>query len=176
MQRIGILGGSFDPVHRGHLGSAKELLAALGLNRLMLVPVAQHAFGKQATASPAQRLAMLELATADVPGLSVDDIELQRSGPSYSIDTIAHYRDLFGPEAMLCFIVGSDAVPDLSRWHRWQDFPELTNFVVMQRAADRIGNKQDEHAQTHPARPGSANTRLAMENICAGFEFVSGDF
>ncbi|MBT8139960.1 MAG: nicotinate (nicotinamide) nucleotide adenylyltransferase [Gammaproteobacteria bacterium] len=174
MQRIGILGGSFDPVHRGHLGSAKELLAALGLDRLMLVPVAQHAFGKQAAASPAQRLAMLELATADVPGLSVDDIELQRSGPSYSIDTVAHYRDLFGPGAILCFIVGSDALPDLPRWHRWQDFPALTNFVVMQRAEDNFGNAQAKQAQASRAQSRGAAPKA--QDICEGFEVIENNF
>lgn len=164
-QRIGILGGSFDPVHQGHLASAVALLERLGLHRLLLVPVAGHAFGKQAVASGEQRLAMLETAISGTTGLSADDVELQRPGPSYSVDTLRHYRERFGPNAMLCFAIGSDVLPQLPRWHQPDLLASLANLVVIHRAADAI----DSGAKTHPV---SEDERVAQD---LGFT-VAGQF
>ncbi|MGB5326167.1 MAG: nicotinate (nicotinamide) nucleotide adenylyltransferase [Pseudomonadales bacterium] len=180
-QRIGILGGSFDPVHRGHIESAKALLEKLQLDRLLLVPVAQHAFGKKPLASGEHRLNMLEIGIADIPGLSVDDIELQRSGPSYSVDTLAHYRARFGERAVLCFVIGSDVLPALPRWHHWRRLPVLANFVVIKRAKDvgfAVSGKQQ--AQDSAAQRGikpvddikAIDGSEAIEDIAALFETV----
>ena len=114
-QAIGILGGTFDPVHHGHLRLAVEVRERLGLTEVRLLPTAHTNLRDAASASPAQRLAMLEAALS--PGLRVDDREIQRGGRSYTIDTLIALRADY-PAASLCFVLGADAWNALPRWHR----------------------------------------------------------
>lgn len=129
---IGILGGTFDPVHHGHLRPALELLEQLPLGELRLVPcrVPPHRNQPQATAE--QRAAMLELAIAGQAGFILDRRELQRDGPSYMVDTLDSLRQEF-PTHPLCLILGQDAFASLHHWHRWQSLSELAHLVVLQR-------------------------------------------
>lgn len=132
MRPIGILGGTFDPVHIGHLRSALELLETLALAEVRLIPCGHPPHRNPPHASAAARRAMLDLAVAGQPGLRVDSRELERPGPSYMVDTLASLRDEVGATP-LCLLLGSDAFLGLPRWHRWQELLQLAHLVVMHR-------------------------------------------
>ena len=132
-RRIGLLGGTFNPVHNGHLRSAVEVRERLALDELRLVPSARppHRAAPEVTAE--QRLAMVQLALAGSDELQVDARELQRSSPSWTVDTLASLRAELGPQAVVFFILGWDAFCGLPGWHRWQELLELAHLVVLQR-------------------------------------------
>ncbi|HRD66338.1 MAG TPA: nicotinate-nucleotide adenylyltransferase [Candidatus Competibacter sp.] len=129
---IGVLGGTFDPIHYGHLRPALELLETLELAEIRFVPcrIPAHRAAPQVTAE--QRLALVRLATVGQPGFVADDRELRRSGPSYMVDTLASLRGDFD-DVPLCLIVGTDAFRELHTWQRWQELSGLAHIVVMQR-------------------------------------------
>jgi nicotinate-nucleotide adenylyltransferase len=116
-QHVGILGGSFDPIHYGHLALAHEVAWALGLAQVLLIPVGQQPFkrgGHSATAQ--QRLAMVQLACADDPLLHASALEVGRPGPSYTVDTLRALRERFDAATELYFILGADALHELPHW------------------------------------------------------------
>ncbi|MCC6295582.1 MAG: nicotinate-nucleotide adenylyltransferase [Pseudomonadales bacterium] len=133
MDAIGLFGGTFDPVHIGHLRTAVELREALGLKRVLLVPSARPPHRAPPRASAAQRFAMLAAAIGDEPGLVADDRELRRDGPSYTIDTLAELRAELGSDVALCLCLGMDALAGLASWHRWREFTDLAHLVVVAR-------------------------------------------
>jgi nicotinate-nucleotide adenylyltransferase len=133
MGAVGLFGGTFDPVHFGHLRPALECLEALGLSELRLIPAAVPPHRAAPVAKPEQRLAMLRLAVADQPGFVVDARELQRPGPSYTVDTLRELRAELGDARPLCLLLGTDAFLGLPGWHEWQALPELAHLVVMLR-------------------------------------------
>lgn len=128
---IGILGGTFDPVHHGHLRLALEMREAFDLDHVRLVPAAQTNLRRPPAASAARRLAMLELAV-NGGGLLVDDREIRRGGVSYTVDTLADLRAELGATP-LCLILGQDAFNALDRWHRWREIPQLAHLLVAAR-------------------------------------------
>jgi len=129
---ICILGGTFDPVHFGHLRPALDVQQALGIACVHLLPcrVPPHRAAPLATAE--QRLELLQLAVADEPALEIDERELRRDGPSYMVDTLESLRTEQGEEPV-CLALGLDALLGLDRWHRWQDILALSHLVVMHR-------------------------------------------
>jgi len=127
-----ILGGTFDPVHFGHLRPALEVQQALGIERVHLLPCRVPPHRGAPVASPEQRLALLRVAVADEAALAIDERELQREGPSYMVDTLEALRRERG-EQPLCLALGMDAFAGLESWHRWQDIPDLCHLVIMQR-------------------------------------------
>lgn len=129
---IGILGGRFDPIHFGHLRLAVEVYQALKLSELRLIPTGQPPHRSPPIASAGQRLSMVKAAIKGVPGLHVDDRELRRSGPSYTVDTLLSLRAELGATP-LCLIVGMDAFLKLNTWHRWQELPKLAHIVAAHR-------------------------------------------
>lgn len=130
---IGIYGGTFDPVHYGHLRTAVEVKEAVGLDQVRFVPCQVPPHRGVPGAAPAQRLAMLRAALQDAePGFFIDTRELERPGPSYMVDTLASVRCEIGAEP-LCLIVGLDAFHGLHRWHRWRDLFDLAHVLVMRR-------------------------------------------
>jgi nicotinate-nucleotide adenylyltransferase len=131
-QAIGILGGTFDPIHFGHLRTALELCQGLDLAEVRLVPCYQPVHRKTPIASPEQRLQMARHAIEFEPALKVDDIEIQRKGPSYTIDTLIALREKL-PLTPLCLIMGIDALLSFSSWHRWQDILGLAHLIVVHR-------------------------------------------
>jgi len=135
---IGIFGGTFDPIHFGHLRAALELREELGLEELRLVPCRTPPHRGQPHGTPAQRLAMVHKAAEAQPGLSVDDRELRREGPSYTVDTLTSLRAELGADVPLCLVVGMDAFLELNTWHRWQALIELAHIVVVQRPGSGI--------------------------------------
>lgn len=130
---IGILGGAFDPVHFGHLRPALELHETLGLDSLLWIPTGEPAHREAALASGEQRVTMLELAIAGMPGWQVDRRELQRKGPAYMVDTLGELRSELGTDIPLCLLMGMDALAGLESWHRWQQLFELAHLVVSHR-------------------------------------------
>lgn len=132
MAAIGILGGTFDPVHCGHLRLALEMLERLELSSVRLVPAPNPRLRDPPQLDAERRVELLELAVADVPGLEVDTQELDRTGPTYTVDTLESLRDELG-NAPLCLIVGMDAFRRLDGWHRWPELAELAHIVVARR-------------------------------------------
>jgi nicotinate-nucleotide adenylyltransferase len=131
--RIGVFGGTFDPVHNGHLRSALELRESLGLDEIRMIPAALPPHRDPPRASGAQRLAMLRLATAGCEGLIPDDRELRRGGTSYMVETLQSLREELGAEAALCLILGRDAFSGLRSWLNWERLIELAHIVVVER-------------------------------------------
>ncbi len=129
---IGILGGTFDPIHHGHLRLALEMLDGIGLDEVRLIPARQPPHRDQPVARAEDRRAMLEAAVKATPGLSVDTRELARDGPSYTVDTLISFREEF-PGRALCLIVGMDAFCELDTWRRWQRLPELAHIGIARR-------------------------------------------
>lgn len=133
VQRIGILGGTFDPVHIGHLRGAVEVAELLGLDEVRLVPSARppHRATPQVTAE--DRLAMVCCAVEGVPGLQVDDRELRRERPSYTIDTLESLRAELATDDQLFLVLGWDAFCGLPGWHRWEELLLHCHLLVLQR-------------------------------------------
>ena len=130
---LGFLGGAFDPVHIGHLRGALAVRDALDLERVDLIPAAQSPLKDQATVDAAHRLAMLELAVADLQGIAVDARELGRPGPSYTVDTLEGLRHEYGAERPLVWIMGADILSTLPRWSRWRALLDFAHVVVIGR-------------------------------------------
>ena len=129
---IGIFGGTFDPIHYGHLRTAFELLQALGLPEMRFMPAGNPPHRDETIASNAQRLAMVQAAVAGQPGFTVDDREMRRSGPSYSVETLAELRAEY-PARPLCLVVGMDAFLGLPKWHQWRELLTLGHLAVAHR-------------------------------------------
>lgn len=129
---IGIYGGTFDPVHYGHLRTALEVKEIFALEELRLIPCYQSPLKNSSQASPAARLQMLQLAIKDQTGLVCDSRELDRKGPSYMIDTLMSLRVEL-PACPLLLFMGTDAFAHLSSWHQWQHLFDYAHIVVMTR-------------------------------------------
>ena len=137
MASIGILGGSFDPVHRAHIQVALTALESLSLDEVRLMPAQQSPTRSAPQASAQHRLAMLDLVAGQYEFLSVDDRELRRAAPSYSVDSLQELRNEF-PDDRLFFIVGADAFNGLLAWHQWKKIFELAHLVVVARPGEQI--------------------------------------
>lgn len=135
MKKRGFLGGTFDPVHAGHLRLAIECFEQFGLDSLHLLPAPVPNLRATPGATPGQRLAMLELAVAGT-GLEVDAREIARDGTTYTVDTLQALRAEY-PSDALCFILGQDAFNGLARWHRWEALIGLAHLVVATRPGYR---------------------------------------
>lgn len=154
---VGILGGTFNPVHYGHLRSALELVERLQLHQLRLMPCAVPPHREAPSCSAAHRAAMVKLAVAGEPRLACDARELQRSGKSYTIDSLQELRAELGAGQSLCLVMGCDAVLGITRWHRWQELLDWAHIVVIARpgwnlpgsgvVADWLGNHRLESSQ-----------------------------
>ncbi len=131
--RLGLLGGTFDPVHRAHLALARAAKTSLGLDKVVFIPTAQSPIKSVAPAANAtQRLAMLRLVLAEEPDLLIDDCEMKRGGVSYSIATVEHFKRRF-PTAELFWILGADQFEQLGRWREIERLAERVTFAVFGR-------------------------------------------
>jgi nicotinate-nucleotide adenylyltransferase len=135
--RIALFGGSFDPVHHGHLLLAQDAVEQLKLDRLVFIPagVNPHKIQQEPAASPLHRLKMLEAATAGVGCFHCDPQELERNGPSYTVDTVETYKERW-PRARLFLLLGEDNLSKLHTWHRIERLRELVEFVCFGRAIE----------------------------------------
>ena len=141
VERVGIFGGTFDPVHHGHLLLAEAALEQLDLDRILFIPAALSPFTQDRPpgASPEQRLRMLRLATASEPRFEVDDRELHRDGPSFTLETV---RSLLGdhPGVRFLLLIGADNLGDLHQWHGIDELSNLVDFAVLDRNGDPAVN------------------------------------
>jgi len=129
---MGIFGGTFDPIHYGHLRTAFELREALRLEEVRFLPTGNPPHRDQTQASAEQRLAMVRAAVEGQAGFTVDDRETRRSGLSYSVDTLGELRAEF-PQRAICLLLGMDAFLGLPNWHRWREILELAHVIVAHR-------------------------------------------
>ncbi|MGW8268122.1 MAG: nicotinate-nucleotide adenylyltransferase [Longimicrobiales bacterium] len=136
--RLGLFGGTFDPPHIGHLIVAQDVVETLGLDRLLFVPAGSPPHKTDRAVSPAPlRLEMVEGITADNGTFGVSDFELTREGPSYTVDTLRHYRGLY-PEAEIFFVLGADQAAALDTWQDPDRVAALATLVVMARAGATV--------------------------------------
>lgn len=169
---IGIFGGTFDPVHFGHLRPALDCLQGLGLEQVRFIPLNVAVHRPQPLASPRLRRAMLEAATGPEPGFVVDTRELARAGGSYTHDTLCSLRSDFGTERSLCLLIGADAYAGFLDWYRPLDILALAHLVVMHRpdhhpAPDaRLRTLYHKHGSDHVAELKSApGGRILFQNV-----------
>jgi nicotinate-nucleotide adenylyltransferase len=133
-RRLGLFGGTFNPIHHGHLRSAEEVCETLALDRLWFMPAGQPPHKTTQVVTPfVVRLEMARLAVGDHPVMSVSDLEGRRPGRSYSIETLQQIRRELGPDWELFFILGLDAILEISSWKDYQDLFTLSHFVVLDR-------------------------------------------
>jgi len=130
---LGLFGGTFDPVHFGHLRLAQEMADLLGLAKVRLIPAGQPPHRDTPRTAPEHRLAMVRLAAADNPLFEVDEREVLKPTPSYSVETLAGLRAELGPERSLVLLLGADAFLGLATWHRWEELFTLAHIAVAQR-------------------------------------------
>ena len=160
---VGIFGGTFDPVHYGHLRAALEAREMLGLEDFRLLPAGTPPHRSNTVASGVQRLAMLRLAVAEYSGFKVDDREVRREGNSYMADTLSEIRDETG-ESPLLLIIGQDAANALDSWHQWRTIFDLAHLVIMRRPESRIawsGELQNQMEQRLARDPKQLRAKTA---------------
>ncbi|EMH4108186.1 nicotinate-nucleotide adenylyltransferase [Serratia marcescens] len=153
-----LFGGTFDPIHYGHLRPVEALAAEVGLNRVTLLPNHVPPHRPQPEANAQQRLKMVELAIAGNPLLAVDDRELHRTTPSYTIETLETIRKERGAAQPLAFIIGQDSLLTLHKWHRWQALLDVCHLLVLARPGynDRMDTPElqqwlERHRTADPA-------------------------
>jgi nicotinate-nucleotide adenylyltransferase len=141
LRLVGILGGTFNPIHFGHLRIAQELAESLNMDEVRFIPSANPPHKPAPTVSAQQRAIMVQLAISNNPLFSCDARELNRQGASYTIDTLISLHAELGAETALCLIMGSDAFLNLNSWHRWQELLDYCHIVLVQRPI--IGTQKD---------------------------------
>jgi len=163
-QAIGILGGTFDPIHHGHLRLALELHESLALSNVHIIPCYRPVHRKMPVASPKQRLEMVKCAIQNESTLVADDREIRRKNPSYMIDTLLEMREEM-PNTPLCLLLGIDAFLGFPSWHRWKDILQNAHLIIAHRPqyqlpdagviADILNERmRDNHAYIHEHQAG----------------------
>jgi nicotinate-nucleotide adenylyltransferase len=130
--RLGIFGGSFDPIHYGHLRTALELQQRLSLSEVRFIPCADPPHRSDAPVAGLSRIDMVRAAIAGEPTFVVDEREFERDGPSYTVDTLRSFREE-SPTVSLCLLMGMDAFLGLPGWHQWQEILQLSHLIVAHR-------------------------------------------
>lgn len=151
---IGILGGTFDPVHHGHLRMALEVYQQLGLQEVRLIPLYIPPHRRSTIANPGQRLTMLEIAVKNKKMFIIDDCEITREGTSYTIDTVKALRRQYNDQS-ICLIMGMDAFQSINTWRQWDHLLDYVHFVIVDRPGSEVKLKQKEVANlysTHVTR------------------------
>jgi nicotinate-nucleotide adenylyltransferase len=158
--RIGLYGGSFDPIHFGHLICAQSIAEQINLTRVVLIlsPRPPHKTGRRLTDAE-HRLAMARLAVEGDPLFEVSEIELHRAGPSFTIDTVGAFRAQVGTEAELFWIIGADSLPELPTWRRVSELVRAVHIVT----AKRPGSRSADSAAL-AAAVGQAQARALLDH------------
>jgi len=172
---IGILGGTFDPVHYGHLRLAQELGEQLQLTEVRVIPGGTPPHRSTPAVAAEHRAQMVKLATSGNPLFVFDDRELKRTGPSYTVDTLAELRAESGPRRPLALLMGADAFLGLTAWHRWRELFELAHLVIAHRPGFKVDGWIDDMppvlAHEYAAR--RVDQALALHLTPAGAVFVT---
>lgn len=169
--RVGVYGGAFDPTHNTHLTLARSALEQLQLDALHVLPTGQPWHRPQQTSAAEHRLAMAQLAFADLPGAIVDRREIDRQGPSYTVDSLRELKTLY-PRALLHLIIGADQARALSSWHAWQDIVAMAVLVIaaridaaVQLAPTALPGARYHHLQLAPVDTSATDIR---QRVAAG--------
>jgi nicotinate-nucleotide adenylyltransferase len=141
---VGILGGTFDPIHHGHLRLAQEAFEQCELLSVHFVPAGTPPHREAPAAGIDDRLEMTRLAIQDNPHFVLNEIEAKRSGPCYMVETLNGLRAEFGPQQPLALLLGGDAFLGLSSWHLWRQLFDLAHLIVVQRAGFPLGNAMEK--------------------------------
>lgn len=144
MRTIGLLGGTFNPIHFGHLRMAQELADALSLDEVRFTPAANPPHKPMPSVTAAHRATMVRLGIANNPLFKFDGRELQRTGASYTVDTLQSLREELATETSLVLLMGSDAFTKLNTWHRWEELIKLCHIALVQRPFTPSKNKVSE--------------------------------
>ena len=140
-RRLGVMGGTFDPIHNGHLVAASEVASRFTLDEVVFVPTGQPWQKSDTEVSPAEdRYLMTVIATASNPRFSVSRVDVDRSGPTYTIDTLHDLRDRYGMTTELFFITGADALAQILDWHRVDELFDLAHFVGVTRPGHHLSD------------------------------------
>jgi len=173
VKKIGLLGGTFDPVHNGHLAVAKHVLRVLALDSIWFIPAASpphkssHEDGR-GISSFTHRLAMLERAVSRHSSYIVSDIEAKRSAPSYSIDTINILLQQIGPPVDLFFIIGVDAFIEIDTWKRFKELPVLASFAIISRPGFQPEKVGEVIRNAYPGYEYDSTTESWNSPLCKG--------
>lgn len=159
MVSVGILGGTFDPPHNGHILLAVAAMREFSFDKFLFIPAADppHKQGRDIERAE-HRLVMLNMIVSDLPGTVVSEIEQFRSGPSYTVDTLTDLKNTIGSDSVLSFVIGSDAFMEIETWHHWNEVIVLTNFIVAMRKGDTVKQLGAVFARAgfHPDRNASS--------------------
>lgn len=166
MEKIGLFGGTFNPIHLGHLTVAQEVKEGFDLDKIWLIPAAlpPHKKDKQIADAP-DRLEMIRIAIEDNPNFSVSDVELKRSGPSYTIDTVDYFKSILPTKTQLYFIVGMDAFLDIELWKSFRELFQVIPFIVMSRPGTMDGDREKKEKTLN---------HLLVTKVSPGYRFDSG--
>lgn len=154
VRRLAVFGGTFDPIHNGHLAMGAGLLDAFELDRVLFVP-AGTPWQKEGYSAAEDRWTMTVLAAATNPRFEASRMEIDRKGPTYTVDTMAMLRDFYGPDAALYFVAGVDAVLTLGTWHRAEGLAGLAEVIAVPRPGFDVG----------ALRPGDGWPRLHVADV-----------
>ena len=158
--RIGVFGGTFDPIHMGHLIVAEDARASLELDKILFIPAGQPWFKSYRQITEAHhRLAMVRLAVEGNPSFDVADIEIRRTGPSYTVDTLSELRVLY-PDAEFIVILGVDALREIDRWHQPRKLFELASAVGMARPGASL-----DPSVLNAAIPGASSRMRLLDSV-----------
>lgn len=161
--RIGVMGGSFNPVHYGHLRVARDVRQRLRLDHMFIMPAAQSPLKTQHSVTASHRVAMLNIALEAFPELELDCREISRAGPSFTVDSLSELREEFGNGAPLYFVMGDDCLPTLHRWRHWRDLTTYANLIVTKRPG-RFPRPAEEVSQWFSETEVDLNTIDSMVN------------
>jgi nicotinate-nucleotide adenylyltransferase len=151
-KRLGVMGGTFDPIHYGHLVTAEEALVQFRLDEVLFVPTGQPWMKEHEQVSPPEhRYLMTVIATASNPKFSVSRTEVEREGPTYTIDTLRSLRDEQGAGTDLFFITGADAILEILHWREPEEVFGLAHFIAATRPGYDLAHFDEEAASSHPA-------------------------
>jgi nicotinate-nucleotide adenylyltransferase len=161
MQRIGLYGGCFNPVHQGHLAAARGAMRALALDRVVFIPSGVPPLkGADGLAAGAHRIAMLRAALSDEPGMGVSAIEIDREGPSFTVDTVNDLRATFPADAELFFLLGDDCIGRLPHWKEIERLHAMLRFAILPRCGPGVRPEDDRLIWLDLPRVGVSSTQI----------------
>ncbi len=140
---IGIFGGTFDPIHYGHLRIAEEVVESIGLREMRFVPAGMPRLRSAPIASPRHRAAMVQAAIQSNPRFVLDEREARRPGTSYSVESLRELRQEMGENVTLCFVMGTDAFMKLAEWHSWRELFQLCHIIIAARPGHALTTSHD---------------------------------
>jgi len=172
---VGIFGGTFDPIHCGHLRIAEEIVGALDLREMRFMPAGIPRLRQPPIASPQQRAAMVRMAIQGNARLVLDEREIKRPGTSVTVESLRELKQELGENVALCFVTGADAFMKLDQWHRWRELFGLCHFIIAARPGHALKSGHDTLPQTlrNECTPRWVSSADQLKNTTNGLIFVA---